>query len=41
MATAQVIYHRFFFVSSMHSFGVNVSGCPAWCQAPVERGSGI
>ncbi|GFZ49440.1 hypothetical protein JCM24511_07560 [Saitozyma sp. JCM 24511] len=23
MATAQVIYHRFFFVSSMHSFGVN------------------
>lgn len=28
MATAQVVFHRFFYVSSMLSFGVNVSWSP-------------
>lgn len=47
MATAQVIFHRFFYVSSMQSFGVNVSlpfspladsrTCP--CRASTSRPS--
>lgn len=35
MATAQVLFHRFYYVSSMLSFGVHVSN-PAWSANCAE-----
>lgn len=32
MAIAQVIFHRFFFVSSMCSFGIQVGLCPSFSK---------
>lgn len=37
MATAQVIFHRFFYVSSMLSFGVNVGVKIANCKRELTQ----
>ena len=41
MATAQVLFHRFYYVSSMLSFGVNVSHSRYPTHTPMERTNGI